>query len=198
MFDITKAEAIKYHLYYQYQDVPALEELFEVIRKFINREYFGLVLEMVRDTSVENARSNYLSFWSQYFLGLYKPLGAASANLHYDTEEQYDGIIQYDEADVYDGTISLEHFKHYLKFILDYSREIINLDTFVSFIVEQIGCVKADVVVEQTWDGITLRVPQTQGSSDFLRLYNAYYNDLGLPYGVKLGVRYINSLATES
>lgn len=193
MKNVIENRAIPLHLYYQYRDSEALESFFDVLHKLINVEYFEFMKTIVDEQSIEKSRTEYLAFWSLNMLGLYKPLGAASLNVFYDIEERYDDSppLTYDDAQEYDGTIGLPEFKRFLSFLLDYSEPVININTLVQFAAR--WCKFNDlsqVSIEPTLDGLTICVPTTQQSGEFLKLLRAYYNELGLPYGVNVDIRY--------
>lgn len=193
MKNVIESKAIPLHLYYQYRDNEALESFFEVLHNLINAEYFEFMRVAIAEQSVEHSRTEYLAFWSLNMLGLYKPLGAASLNVFYDIEERYDDSppLTYDDAQEYDGTIGLPEFKRFLSFLLDYSEPVININTLVQF--ADRWCKFGDltqVSIEPSLEGLTIRVPTTQQSGEFLKLLRAYYNELGLPYGINVDIRY--------
>lgn len=193
MKNVLENKPMSLHLYYQYRNNAALEEFFEVVHSVIQEYYFEFLQIGNNETNLSKSRTEYLGFWSLNMLGLYKPLGAASLNVFYDIGEKFDNNppLVYDDSQEYDGTIGLTEFKQYLLFILDYSRLVINIDTLINF--AQNWCKFSsprEVDIKSTNDGITLRIPTTQQSGEFLKLLRAYYNELGLPFGGSVDIRY--------
>lgn len=193
MKNVLENKPMPLHLYYQYRNNEALEEYFEVVHSVIQEYYFEFLQIGNNETNLEKARTEYIGFWSLNMLGLFKPLGAASLNVFYDIGEKFDNLppLVYDDSQEYDGTIGLTEFKQYLLFILDYSRSVINIDTLISF--AQNWCKfesPSEVTIESTNDGITLKIPTTQQSGEFLKLLRAYYNELGLPFGSYVDIKY--------
>lgn len=193
MKNVLDNEANNLHLYYQYRENAILVKFFQVIHSYINNNYFKFLKIALENTQPLKAKNNYLTFWALHMLGLNKPLGAASLNTFYDVEDQYDNMLTYDDSNEYDGTIGLREFSLYLKFILNYSIPVLNIhslvmlcDSFCNF--ENLKEIK----IESSLNGVIIRIPQTQSSAEFLKLLRVYYDDLGLPFGINLEVRYIN------
>lgn len=193
MKNVLENRPMSLHLYYQYRDNAALEEYFEIMHAIITEYYYDFVATTLNELNISKARTDYLAFWSLNMLGLHKPLGAASLNVFYDIGEKFDALppLVYDDAQDYDGTVGLTEFKQYLRFILDYSNEVISIPVLCEF-AQNWGKFDSirDVAIESTNDGIVLKIPTTQQSGEFLKLLRAYYNELGLPFGSTVDIRY--------
>lgn len=186
------------YLYEQYRSNKLLNEVFERLNIFIRSNYIGWLERFLEAMSFEHSNNLYLAFYAQNYFGISRPLGSASLNSHYDIEEMFDTEnVIYDESSFYDGKIGLRDFKKYLRFRLDYSYAVSNIQMLASFAAKWVECELSEIQIVQSVDTTTFYIPQTFSSGEFIKLIFAYSNELGMPYGCKIEFRYSNNPVTN-
>lgn len=181
-------------LYEQYKGSKLLTQVFERINYFIKTNYIDYLKELSNAMSVNGSKDIFLAFYMRNYFGIERPLGSASMASYYDIEEQFDiKNVIYDEAAEYDGKIGILEFKKYIRFILDYENEVLNIPTLASFAARWIECKLSDIMIIQSIDTTTFYIPQTFTSGEFIKLIFAYAKPLNLPYGAKIEFRYKNT-----
>lgn len=189
--DLSKLEPEQLHLYHQYRNTPLFEDLFNVVRDYIKTRYFGLVDEFIKESNPYTAEyCEFMRFFYENYFGGSPILGASGNSFFYDNNEFWDGEDSYDESDVYSGEVEFEQFLHVVRFILDYSYQVWNIDTLVTFIARCRGIAKNKIGIDlTTWNTIKLSIPGSLGASDFVNMMRQYRTLFGLPLGVNIGIQ---------
>lgn len=207
------------YLYQQYRSEQWLLDFFKLLDDYKQENYYNRITEFIEARDILHSNSDYLTFYTRYLLGIYKPLGSASIANYYDTGDIFDkgGVdlydiyggrsdeseepkepesdLVYDDSAIYDGTISQDQYITYLRFILNYGYEICNLDYICNFVAAWCKISIEEIQVEYFKDSsrIMFTLPLTTVTSDFVKLTINYNDVMGWPKGVFLDFRVATS-----
>lgn len=200
------------YVYQQYRSEQWLLDFFSFLDEYIQKNYYDTLDSYINARDILHSNSEYLTFYTRYLLGLYRPLGSASISNYFDIGYLYDkggkdlpqDNLIYDDAAVYDGTISQAQYLTYLRFVCNYDYEICNIDYVCNFVAQWCGINISDIKIELGDEGditpgpkIKIILPLSTATQDFVKLTFNYSDVMGWPKGVDLDFRISQSGAID-
>lgn len=123
------------YVYQQYRSIKEIEDFFGLVDEIIEEFYFGETLSNMWDCrNISNTNSEYMYFYSRYYLGLIRPV-RINPNDHssetpsdatinrYDTAMLWDSRFIYDDYSLIDPEMPMSMFIAMIGFVYNYSEE---------------------------------------------------------------------------
>lgn len=179
------------YVYQQYRGEQWLIDFFNVIDSLKQEDYYNNIEKYINIRNIVNPiDDNYLSFYTKYLLGVYRPIGGNSVANYFDLNDYYDEELSYDDSIDFNGKITMEDFSVYLAYIYNYSYEIFNIDYLCRFIASWCNIFISEIKINlDTPNKIIIKLPSNQKNADFIKLVINYFNEMGFPFGVDLDIR---------
>lgn len=182
--DIFKEKVKGQYIYQQYQRLEWLKRYAKFIDDYIQANYFDKLQEMWETMNVAESLDPYLTFYTKYLFGLYRPLGGASISEYYDLNLLYDNDVIFDDALIANGLITADQYLKYIKFIYDYSQETWHIDHIIAFTADYCNITPEMIYVDYTdLNRIKVKIPSVAlAGADFIKLIINYYDEMCLPF----------------
>lgn len=182
--DIFKTDAKGQYIYQQYQKLEWLKKYAKFIDNYIKTNYFDKLKSMWETMDVGESLDPYLTFYTKWYFGLFRPLASASMSEFYDIGRLYDNDMIYDDAQEADGLVSGEDYLKYIKFIYDYTQETWHIDHIVAFVADYCNIYPTLIYVDYSNKNmIKIKIPSsTVMGADFIKLMINYYDAMCLPF----------------
>lgn len=171
-------------LYQQYKKSQWLRDYQVVIDNYKQREYFNKLAELWEQIDVAESEHDYLTFYTKWLFGIYRPLSGASLSEYFDTGRSYDTGMIYDDALKANGLITAEQYLKYIKFIIDYSQETWTIDYILKFVADYCEININDIIVDRSnKTEIKVILPNQDTTNEFIKVELNYRDEMGLPFG---------------
>lgn len=171
------------YIYQQYQSVEWLKKYAKLIDEYIQTNYFNALETMWANIDIKDSMHEYLTFYTKWYFGLYRPLEGTSLSERYDLGLFYDSEKIYDDAQDANGLIKGELYLKYLKFCLDYTYETWHIDHIVAFVANYCEIDPTQIEVSYEYlNEIRIRIPSTENSQAFIKMVLVNYDAMCLPY----------------
>lgn len=181
--DIFATKAKGQYIYQQYQSAEWLKQYSAFIDEYIQKTYFSALQEMWDTMNVAESLHAYLTFYTKWLFGLYRPLGGAAINEYYDIGLLYDNGKIFDDSQNADGLIQGNDYLKYIKFIYDYTYETWSVDYIIKFVADYCNVSETDIGLDYSYPNeIRITMPPTNKTQDFVKLVINYYDEMCLPY----------------
>lgn len=182
--DIFQTKAQGQYIYQQYQKLEWLKKYAKFIDEYIQKNYFDKLKSMWETMDVGESLDPYLTFYTKWLFGLYRPLGGASISDYYDLNLLYDNGRIFDDAQEADGLIQGEDYLKYIKFIYNYTQETWHIDHIIAFVADYCKIDPTDIYVDYSNKNvIKIKIPSTAlTGADFIKLTINYYDAMCLPF----------------
>lgn len=171
-------------IYQQYRSHQWLRDYSQVVANLKQELYSNQLATMWETINVAGSESDYLTYYTKWLFGLYRPLGGASLAEYYDTGRRFDSDMIYDDAQSSNGLITAEQYLKYIKFIIDYQQPTWTMDWVIKFVSEYCNVDPDEIGVDfsdKTQIGISL--PLSDVTNEFVKLEINYRDEMGLPFG---------------
>lgn len=171
-------------LYQQYKKLQWLRDFQLVVDNMKQDMYFNKLVDMWETIDVAESDHQYLTFYTKWLFGIFRPLSGASLSEYFDTGKSYDTNQIYDDALQANGLITAEQYLKYIKFIIDYSKETWTLDYILSFVADFCEISPNEIEVDyKDKTEIKVILPNTTTTNEFVKLELNYRDAMGLPFG---------------
>lgn len=172
-------------IYQQYRSKQWLRDYAALIDNFIQEEYFNALEMLWGEMNVATSMHPYLTFYTKWLFGLYRPLAGASLSEFYDTGLSYDTQKIYDDAVEANGLITDEQYLKYIKFVCDYTAETWTIDYIIDFILNYCSLEDSSQILIDYDDKNEIKVllPNSDATQEFVKLELNYRDAMGLPFG---------------
>lgn len=180
IFDVR---APSQRIYQQYRAQQWLRDYAVLIDNFIQENYFSILESMWDEIDVADSEADYLTFYTKWYFGLFRPLGGSSIAEFYDAGIRYDMDKKYDDASKANGLITAEQYLKYIKFIYDYSQETWTIDYIIRFVADYCGISPTDIELDYSnKNEIVVILPQLDKCGDFIKLEISYREAMCMPF----------------
>lgn len=171
----------------QYRKLPWINEYRDAVSAYIQDNYYDFLLFYIYSLSLKRDSDIIYQLIRDYYGLSPLPWGTQTSKYKYDTGLKYDSGYIYDAGnDSYKGYVDAINMVKFAKFVLDYSSQVFNLDTFVGFLAEFCGVTKAEIGIELTDMTHTFILPNNESSATFVQMIDSGAFLPGLPYGVEI------------
>lgn len=181
--DIFDVKARGQYIYQQYQDAEWLKAYGKFIDEYIQENYFNKLKAMWATMDVAESLEDYLTFYTKWYFGLFRPLGGASISDYYDIGLLYDNGRIFDDAQDANGLVQGEQYLKYIKFIYDYTYETWHIDHILAFIADYCDLEATNIWVDYSFkEECRVLIPANEKTQDFVKLVINYYDEMCLPF----------------
>ena len=181
--DIFATKARGQYIYNQYQSAEWLKAYSKFIDGYIQETYFDKLKEMWDTIDVGTSLHEYLTFYTKWYFGLFRPLGGASISDYFDIGLLYDNGRIFDDAQDANGLITGEQYLKYIKFIYDYTYETWHIDYILAFIADYCDISPTDIFLNYDFkEECRILIPASEKAQDFVKLVINYYDEMCLPF----------------
>lgn len=201
LINVAEVKPLPFEPYFQYRNSNALKEFFHIIHEYIEQNYFRAIESWLYELNFHNdyLASDYNRYFLENMLGIYKPLGSSALSVYYDGGKEYDEVgLIYDDSTVYDGTIKEELFKAFARYITDFQNPRVTIMELQRFIAEWCGVKESDVLWKSSPKEIVIFIPAGYTGNELQKILKAYYNELGLPFGITIDFRSADRIDDET
>lgn len=172
------------YIYQQYRGLQWLRDYANFIDKYIQNKYYNKLESMWDAIDVAASQSPFLTYYTKWYFGLYRPLGGASISDYYDIGLSYDNNRIYDDAQDINGLIGPEEYLKYIRFIYDYSQQTWTLDYLMSFASDYCQIPIDNITLDLSdIKQVQIILPITDRTQEFAKLVINYYDEMCLPFG---------------
>lgn len=181
--DIFNVKARGQYIYNQYQSAEWLKAYSKFIDEYIQENYFDKLKEMWDTIDVAESLNPYLTFYTKWYFGLFRPLGGASISDYYDIGLLYDNNRIFDDSQDANGLITGEQYLKYIKFIYDYTYETWHIDHLLAFVADFCNLSPTDIYLDFSFkEEIRVQIPAFEATQDFVKLVINYYDEMCMPF----------------
>lgn len=171
-------------LYQQYKKLQWLRDYQLVVDNFKQEIYFNKLAEMWDQIDVAESEHEYLTFYTKWLFGIYRPLSGASLAEYYDTGRSYDTGQIYDDAVKANGLITAEQYLKYIKFIIEYSQPTWTIDYILRWVADYCDININEIRVDYSnKNEIKVILPNSDVTNEFVKVELNYRDEMGLPFG---------------
>lgn len=172
------------YIYQQYRSLTWLRDYAGFIDSYIQITYYDSLQEMWDTMNVAESEDPYLTFYTKWLFGLYRPLGGASVSDYFDIGLPYDSSRIYDDASENNGLILADEYLKYIKFIYDYSEPTWSLDYIMRFAADYCDISPLEITIDLSdKNSVVFVLPPTQKTQDFTKIIINYADEMCLPFG---------------
>lgn len=182
--DIFQEKIKGQYIYQQYQKLEWLKKYALFIDKYLQETYFDKIKEMWDTMNVAESLHPYLTFYTKWYFGLYRPLSGASVNEYFDINLLYDNDVLFDDAINANGLIEGDDYLAYIKFIYDYSQPVWNIHYIMEFIASYCEIKPNELYLDYNDPNyIKIKIPYTaHKAQDFIKMVINNYDEMCLPF----------------